>query len=125
MGLNFITSLPLTAASNDAILVMVNALIKRGKFKAVKFKGTDGVATAKLVRKRVFQEHGLPKTFITDRDTLFVNSFNKSLCDRLQIDHFPTTAFHPQGDSQTERLNQPLKAYLRAYVNYFQDNWDE
>jgi transposase InsO family protein len=86
---------------------------------------TDGVATAKLVRKRVFREHGLPKTFITDRGTQFVNSFNKSLCDRLQIDHFPTTAFHPQGDGQTERLNQPLEAYLRAYVNYFQDDWDE
>jgi hypothetical protein len=125
VGLDFITSLPPTAAGNDAILVMVDALTKRGKFEAVKFKGTDGVATAKLVRKRVFREHGLPKTFITDRGTQFVNSFNKSLCDRLQIDHFPTTAFHPQGDGQTERLNQPLEAYLRAYVNYFQDDWDE
>jgi hypothetical protein len=36
-----------------------------------------------------------------------------------------STAFHPQTDGQTERTNQTLEQYLRAYVNYEQTNWVE
>jgi len=31
--------------------------------------------------------------------------------------------FHPQTDGQTERLNQTIKAYLRAFVSKEQDDW--
>ena len=34
-----------------------------------------------------------------------------------------STAFHPQTDGQTERANQTLEQYLRAYVNRRQNNW--
>jgi hypothetical protein len=38
--------------------------------------------------------------------------------------HF-TSGYNPQADGQTERTNQTLEQYLRAYTNYQQDNWDE
>jgi len=38
--------------------------------------------------------------------------------------HF-TLGYHPEGDGQTERVNQTLEQYLRAYCNYQQDNWSE
>ena len=31
--------------------------------------------------------------------------------------------YHPQTDSQTERINQEIEIFLRYYVNYQQDNW--
>lgn len=34
-----------------------------------------------------------------------------------------STAFHPQTDGQTERLNASMEEYLRAYVNYLQYDW--
>ena len=34
-----------------------------------------------------------------------------------------STAFHPQTDGQTERVNQVIEAYLRPYINLEQDDW--
>src|SRR5258708_12817191 len=34
-----------------------------------------------------------------------------------------TSGSHPEGDRQTEHLNQVLEQYLQAYTNYQQDNW--
>jgi hypothetical protein len=36
--------------------------------------------------------------------------------------HF-TSGYHPEGDRQTEQMNQALEQYLRVYCNYQQDNW--
>jgi hypothetical protein len=34
-----------------------------------------------------------------------------------------STAFHPQTDGQTERMNQVLEAYVRAFCRYDQSDW--
>ena len=36
--------------------------------------------------------------------------------------HF-TLEYHPEGDGQTEHVNQTLEQYLQIYCNYQQDNW--
>jgi len=38
--------------------------------------------------------------------------------------HF-TSDYHPEGDEQTERMNQTFEQYLHIYCNYQQDNWSE
>ncbi|KAJ1589802.1 hypothetical protein NDA12_001083 [Ustilago hordei] len=37
--------------------------------------------------------------------------------------HSLSTAYHPQTDGQTERVNQVVEQYLRMYCNYEQDDW--
>ena len=39
--------------------------------------------------------------------------------------HCKSTAYHPQSDGQTERMNRVLEDMLRHYVNPKQNNWDE
>ena len=38
--------------------------------------------------------------------------------------HF-TSGYHPEGDGQTECMNQTLEQYLCVYCNYQQNNWSE
>jgi len=41
----------------------------------------------------------------------------------LQVKVNLSTAFHPESDGQTERVNQTLEQYLRSYCSYQQDHW--
>ena len=41
----------------------------------------------------------------------------------MGINHQLTIAYHPQGNSQTEQINQIIEQYLQYYINYEQNNW--
>ncbi len=47
------------------------------------------------------------------------------LCKLLGIKQNITTAYHPQTDGQTERVNQDLEQFLRIFVNHHQSDWAE
>ena len=62
---------------------------------------------------------------MSDRGTQFVSKFWRSLFEILKVDIKLSSAFHPQTDGQTERVNQVLEQYLRSTINYQQDDWTE
>jgi hypothetical protein len=45
------------------------------------------------------------------------------MCERLGIERRSSTAFHPQTDGQTERVNAVIEQYLWNFVNYQQNDW--
>ncbi|CAD0043000.1 unnamed protein product [Aureobasidium pullulans] len=106
----------------DSILVMVDRLTKYTHFIPC-MKSITAEELAHLVLDRLIRYHGIPKSFITDRDKLFTSNYWKTLVSVMGIKHKLSTAYHPQTDGQTERANQTLEAYLRHYVSYAQDNW--
>jgi len=43
----------------------------------------------------------------------------------LGVESKISTAFHPQTDRQTKRVNQELEQYLRIFINYRQEQWPD
>ena len=80
---------------------------------------------AKNLWEQVFKDTGLLRKVISDRGPQFVSNFMKELCNQLGIERNPSTAYHPQKDGQTERVNQEMEQYLRLYISYQQDDWAE
>jgi len=64
--------------------------------------------------KEIWHLHVLPESIVSDRDTRFTSKFCTSLMQLLQVKLNLTTAFHPESDGQTERVNQTLEQYLRS-----------
>jgi len=56
--------------------------------------------------------HGLPESIISDRGPQFTAGLMRELNGMLGIKTKLSTAFHPQTDGQTERMNQELEQYL-------------
>ena len=78
-----------------------------------------------MLFEHVICNRGIPDNFATDRGKVFTSRFWTQVCSDLSINHRLSTAFHPQTDGQTERQNQTMEKYLRAFCNYEQDNWVE
>jgi len=49
----------------------------------------------------------------------------KELNGMLGIKSKLSTAFHPQTDGQTEKVNQELEQYLRMFIDHRQEQWPE
>ena len=80
---------------------------------------------ATLYYHTVWKLRGVPLRMTTDRGSEFVNKFSVALCQLVGTVHSRSTAYHPQSDGQTERMNRVLEDMLGHYVNPKQDNWDE
>jgi len=88
-------------------------------------EGTLAEGLARLFRDNVWKLHGLPESVVSDRGPQFVVELTKELNRILGIQTKLSTAFHPQTDGQTERMNQEVEQYLRFFIKHRQKNWPE
>jgi len=120
---DFITKLPL-AQGYDSILVVVDQLTKIVHFIPTTEK-TLAEGLTRLFRDNIWKLHGLPESIISDRRPQFAAELIRELNEMLGIKSKLSTAFHPQTDEQTERVNQELEQYLRMFINHRQEQWPE
>jgi len=120
-ALDFITDLPLSEGF-DSVLVVTDRLTKMVHFVPCN-KSITAQQTADLFLRNIFKLHGLPDDIVSDRGPQFASSFWRRLLELLGTKLNLSTAFHPQSDGQTERVNQVLEQYLRCTLNHQQDNW--
>ena len=124
ISVDYITPLPVCTQNGEQykhILVVVCRLTKMRHFIPVTSISAENLATAFV--GRIYALHGAPDNIVSDRGTQFVSQFWHQLSERLSIRLKHSSAFHPETDGQTERMNAGIEQYLRAFMNFHQDDW--
>ena len=124
ISMDFIVGLPKTAKGYDSIWVVVDRFTKSAHFIPVK-AGYKSHQYAELYIARIVSLHDVPKTIISDRGSQFVARFWEQLQASLGTQLIRSSAYHPQTDGQTERINQILEDMLRACALTYSQKWDE
>jgi hypothetical protein len=122
--MDFIVGLPKTPAGFDSIWVIVDRLTKSAHFIPVKATFT-AEKLAWIYHKEIVRLHGIPRSIISDRGTVFTSKFWTALQRAMGTQLKFSSAFHPQTDGQTERVNQQLEDMLRACILDWGSSWSE
>jgi hypothetical protein len=123
ISVDFIVELP-RSNGYDIIMNVVDGVTKRAHFIAMHTTIT-AVGAARLFLREVWKHHGTPGIVILDRGPQFVADFTCELYHLIGMKLATSTAYHPQTDGQTERVNQELEQFLQLFVNQRQDDWEE
>ena len=103
---------------------MINRLTKQAIF-ILAHNTITFADLAHLFVLHVFSKHSVPSHITSDRGLEFVSNFFQSLGTALDMWLHFTSDYYPEGNRQTECMNQTLEQYLYVYCNYQQDNWSE
>ena len=108
----------------DAIVVIVDRFTKIIQLKVITTNiSLEGIA--KIYRNNIWKLHGVPKKILSDQGPQFALKFMEKFTKVLGTKRQLSMAYHPQIDSQTERINQEIGTFLWHYMNYQQDNWTD
>src|ERR1700744_4667113 len=119
---DFITDLPLSNGF-DSIMVVVDHGLSKGVIYSPCNKTIDAKGTANLYIRNIWKRFGFPRLFISDRDPRFSSKVFQEIAKTMGIDQRMSTAFHPQTDGETERVNQELEVYLRMFCATNPEQW--
>jgi hypothetical protein len=122
IALDLIMDLP-ESQGHDSILTFTDHDCTKAAVFLPCSKTITGEGITQLYVDHVFLHFGVPRKVISDRDPHFTSKFMRELCKQLHIKQNISTAYHPQTDGESERMNQWLEQYLHVYGNFQQNNW--
>ena len=71
---------------------------------------SEGIA--KIYRDKIQKLYGIPRMILSNRGPQFASKFMEELTRVLGTKRKLSTAYHPQTDGQTERINQEIGMFL-------------
>jgi hypothetical protein len=119
--MNFVEGLP-KSENCDTILVVVNLFTKHSHFVGLKHHFTAPQVAQDLLDNEV-KLYVLPRSIICDWDKIFTSVFWQALFRLMDVKLSLSTAYHPQTDMQSERVNLCLEMFLHCVVHDNPKDW--
>lgn len=124
ISVDYITPLPKCEHNGQTYQHIVSVVCRLTKMRHfIPMVGLTAEELADAFVARIYCLHGCPETIVSDRGTQFVSQFWRHLSERLGVTLKHSSAYHPESDGQTERINAIAEQYLRSFVNFSQDDW--
>ncbi|ESK83532.1 retrotransposon nucleocapsid protein [Moniliophthora roreri MCA 2997] len=120
--MDLITDLP-ESDGFDTIMVVVDHSSSKEAIFIPCTKKLDAPQAAELLLQNIYKRYGLPDKIISDRDPRFAAMVFQETMKLLGVKHAMSTAYHPQSDGETERVNQEIEIYLRMFCSKEQTEW--
>lgn len=121
--MDFVEGLP-TSGSANSIMVVVDKFTRFAHFIPLHHPFTAAKVAAAYLNN-VFKLHSLPKIMVSDRDPIFTSRFWKEFFSMMGNELRINSAYHPQTDGQSGRVNQCLEIYLRCFTHACPGKWSQ
>jgi transposase InsO family protein len=119
--MDFVEGLPRSSGFN-CILVVVDKLSRYAHFLPLAHPFT-AYQVAQAYITNIYKLHGLPAAIVSDRDKVFTSTLWRELFCLSQTQLKMSSAYHPQTDGTTERINQCLETFLRCFAHACPTKW--
>ena len=113
MSIEFSMALPRTQRGKESIIVVVDRFLKMAHFMPC-HKTNDLSNVSDLYFKEVVRLHIIPKTIVSDRDSLFLSYIWNTLWRKVGTKLLFSTSHHPQTDGQTKVTNRTLGTFIEG-----------
>ncbi|UYV81331.1 hypothetical protein LAZ67_20000799, partial [Cordylochernes scorpioides] len=122
IGIDLLGRFPTSNDGNKWTVVATDYLTRYAMTKAIPNGSSEEVG--KFIVEDVILKHGAPRELISDRGRTFISHTIRDINNLCGTAHCFTSAYHPQTNGLTERLNKTLGDMLSMYVDVDQRNWD-
>ncbi|UYV81197.1 K02A2.6-like, partial [Cordylochernes scorpioides] len=123
VGIDLLGRFPISQGKKKWIVVCTDYLTKYAVTQSLGSGGAQEIA--KFILEEVILKHGAPREIVMDRGRNFQSRLIQELTKNCHIKKKTTTAYHPQTNGLTERLNRTIADMLSMYMDLDQKNWDE
>lgn len=115
ISIDFIVNLPESNGCTN--LIVITDCLGKGVM-CEGLPDTQAETLAKWFVQTFYRQHYLPRAIVSDQGKQFVGKLWTRICQLLGIVQQLSTAYHPETDGSTERMNQTLETYLCTFVNH-------
>ena len=121
VGIDVMGPLPMTPTRKRYVVVAIDHFTKWIEARAL--ETADAQSITSFIYDDIICRHGVPNILTSDNGTEFVNELITTLTSVYKIHHIKSTAYHPQGNGQTERANQTLKNLMAKLIMEHKGDW--
>ena len=124
VSVDYFAPVPTTVRGNSYILLFTDRFRRRADMFAVTTAEFTAEGPANILVNRFIPLWGCPSTLLSDNGPQFCAWLATAVYKLLGINKLTTSAYHPSGNGDVERVNHTMAQMLAMVGNEHQNDWD-